>query len=109
MGPNQTFYDRWNIKDALPANNSVQTPFYVLETNYDHWKQPPIWDDRRYPAEQCMNEIGSKGMDWYTLYNVLNGLPSRNRMTAYTALIDTKNNGFVAYKQYCDVPECKPW
>merc|ERR1712228_807053 len=33
-----------------------------------------LYDDRRYPAEDCMDEIGAKGMDWSTLYNVLNGI-----------------------------------
>ena len=56
-----------------------------------------------------MDEIGSKGVQWYTLYNVLNGIPNRNRLTTYTTLMDTEKGDFVAYKQYCDVPECIPW
>lgn len=30
--------------------------WYVLETNYDHWKEPLFLDDRRTPAIKCMNQ-----------------------------------------------------
>lgn len=30
--------------------------WYVLETNYDHWKEPLFLDDRRTPAMKCMNQ-----------------------------------------------------
>lgn len=30
--------------------------WYVLETNYDHWKEPLFLDDRRTPATKCMNQ-----------------------------------------------------
>merc|ERR1712154_213639 len=58
IGPNGTLFDEWTIAKGLPSNNSAQAPFYVLETNYDHWEQPPWFDDRRYPAEMCMDEVG---------------------------------------------------
>eukprot|EP00484_Ammonia_sp_Unknown_P031066 CAMPEP_0197030642 /NCGR_PEP_ID=MMETSP1384-20130603/9835_1 /TAXON_ID=29189 /ORGANISM="Ammonia sp." /LENGTH=415 /DNA_ID=CAMNT_0042460029 /DNA_START=30 /DNA_END=1277 /DNA_ORIENTATION=+ len=109
IGPNMTLWDQWTIPEAQPQNNTAQPPFYVLETNYDHWEPPPPFDDRRYPAEMCMDEIGSKGMGWYTLYNVLNGIPNRNRLTTYTTLMDTESGDLVAWKQYCDVTECIPW
>jgi len=31
--------------------------WYILETNYDHWKQPFFLDDRRTPAKRCMNAM----------------------------------------------------
>lgn len=33
-----------------------QGRWYVLETNYDHWKAPLFLDDRRTPATKCMNK-----------------------------------------------------
>jgi len=108
-GPNMTLFDKWEIKNALPNMTNINN-FYVLETNYDHWDEPPIYDDRRYPAEQCMDEIGQKGVGFYSLYNVLNGLPNRNRLTTFTSLMSAKQDGYIqAWKQYCDVPECSPW
>ena len=34
IGPDRTLFDEWTIAEGLPANNSAQAPFYVLETNY---------------------------------------------------------------------------
>jgi len=31
--------------------------WYILETNYDHWKQPFFLDDRRTPAKRCMDDM----------------------------------------------------
>lgn len=35
----------WTLNQSL-ANNS----YFVIETNYDHWKPPPFYDDRLDPA-----------------------------------------------------------
>lgn len=40
----------------------VPNRFYVLETNYDHWKPAPWFDDRRTPALARMNALGQKGV-----------------------------------------------
>lgn len=34
--------------------------WYVLETNYDHWKEPLFLDDRRTPGMKCMNQTTQK-------------------------------------------------
>jgi len=31
--------------------------WFVLETNYDHWKPPPVTDDRRSLADHCMEKM----------------------------------------------------
>merc|ERR1712196_431595 len=46
---NDTIYDSWPISQGKPDGN----PWYVLETSYDHWTNPPFYDDRRDPAEDC--------------------------------------------------------
>jgi len=109
LGPNSTLVDVWSIPNGLPANDSTVTPWYVLETNYDHWNQPPWFDDRRYPAEDCMNEIGSANINLPNLYNVLDGLPNRNRLTTYTALMNCEEGHLESYRQYCDEWDCSPW
>ncbi len=45
-------YDVWHLSDQL-SNNS----FYVIETNYDRRTAPPDFDDRRYPAENCLDQV----------------------------------------------------
>ena len=42
----------WHLSDQL-SNNS----FYVIETNYDRRAAPPDFDDRRYPAENCLDAV----------------------------------------------------
>jgi len=109
MGPNQTLANYWDIQHGLPANDTNQNPWYVLETNYNHWDQPPWFDDRRYPAEACMSEVGPENIAIPTLFNVLNGVPNRNRLTTYTALMYCATGHLESYKQYCDASDCPPW
>jgi len=109
LGPNRTLVNYWDIAHGLPQNDTDQNPWYVLETNYDHWTQPPWFDDRRYPAEACMNELGPENIAIPTLFNVLNGIPNRNRLTTYTSLMVCETGYLDAYKQYCDELDCPPW
>lgn len=109
MGPNRTLANYWDIAHGLPANDTTQNPWYVLETNYNHWDQPPWFDDRRYPAEDCMGIVGPSNIQIPTLYNVLNGVPNRNRLTTYTTLMYCATGHLEAYKQYCDELDCPPW
>lgn len=39
---------------------ATKHPWYLLETNYDHWKSPLFIDDRRTPANKCMQQKGQK-------------------------------------------------
>jgi acid ceramidase len=82
--------------------------YYVLQTNYDHWTQPPWFDDRVDPGMQCMNETGQANINFKTLYNVLDTKPVRNQLTTYTVLMDVKTGAFEVYMQYCP-PPCVPW
>ena len=34
--------------------------WYLVETNYDHWKKPFFLDDRRTPAKNCLNKVTQK-------------------------------------------------
>ncbi len=45
--------DVWHMDPA-------QGMWYILETNYDHWKKPFFLDDRRTPAHKCMNQLSQK-------------------------------------------------
>lgn len=52
---------------TLPERIAAGT-FYVLETNYDHWKKPLFLDDRRDAAMKCMNATGSANIATDTLF-----------------------------------------
>ena len=49
----QKAVDVWDI-------GSHGSTWYILETNYDHWKSPPTYDDRRAQANYCMKNMTQK-------------------------------------------------
>ena len=42
-----------------------------LQTNYDHWEQPPSSDDRRTPGDAHMVALGQRGVGVAGLLGVL--------------------------------------
>jgi len=83
---------------------------YVLQTNYDWPAAPPAFDDRRYPAMDCMNKLGMERVSLETLWGVMSSNPTRNAMTTYTALMSAQTGHFEAYQQFCKIgPDCVPF
>lgn len=111
--PNSTVpLDTWRItdSDALPATAPTSEKFYVLQTNYDHWEQPPKIDDRQTAAYDCMdNYVGKEGVSADSIYSVLAAMPNRNRLTTYTAIMDCAEGTLLATLQYCYEDKCSPW
>ncbi|XP_065668916.1 acid ceramidase isoform X2 [Hydra vulgaris] len=93
--------DVWNL-------NSTNGDWYLLETNYDHWKKPLFIDDRRTPGNKCMMKMGKSGMSIGGLFNVLSTPSSLNKLTAYTALMQVDDGVLETYLQNCRTP-CWPW
>jgi len=101
--PNMTHaLNVWTIPEGRP----VGSPWYVIETNYDHWMPTPKWDDRRQPAEDCLAMVGQDNIDLPTLYNVLSGIPNRNKLTTYTALMDVALGTLSSSMQFCYEADC---
>ena len=92
--------DVWN----LGTNNT----WFLAETNYDHWKAPLFIDDRITPCNNCMNKLGQDNFDFAGLFNVLSSKPVLNKLTVYTALIETQTGRMETYIQYCKTP-CWPF
>jgi len=108
--PNTTqAYNMWPLSDGFPSNNASQAPWYLLETNYDHWTQPPFFDNRVDPAVDCMNIVGPSNIAVDTLYNVLHAHPNRNRLTTYTTIMSAQTGHIESSLQYCDEKGCVPW
>jgi len=98
-------YDVWHLSDQL-SNNS----FYVIETNYDRRAAPPDFDDRRYPAENCLDALGTHGVTLPALWKVMSSNPTRNALTTFTTLMVPKTGHFEAYVQNCAPgPQCAPF
>ncbi|KAL5005343.1 hypothetical protein ScPMuIL_018799 [Solemya velum] len=92
--------DTWEIQDA--------GKWYILETNYDHWKAPLVIDDRRGPANKCMKEMTQQNVSFKGIFNVLSSKPVLNKLTTYTALMSVKSGDLETWLQYCPDP-CFPW
>uniref|UniRef100_A0A8C5LRA9 N-acylethanolamine-hydrolyzing acid amidase n=1 Tax=Leptobrachium leishanense TaxID=445787 RepID=A0A8C5LRA9_9ANUR len=61
--------------------------WFHVETNYDHWTNPPPTDDRRTPAIKAMNATGQANINLDTLYKVLSVTPVLNKQTIYTTVM----------------------
>ena len=64
--------------------------WYLVETNYDHWKEPPAHDDRRHPAIKALEAIGIAKITPETLYQALSTKPVLNEDTTYTTIMAAK-------------------
>ncbi|XP_032810950.1 N-acylethanolamine-hydrolyzing acid amidase isoform X2 [Petromyzon marinus] len=61
--------------------------WYLVETNYDHWKAPPARDDRRTPAMKALNSTGQANINLHSLLKVLSVKPILNNLTVYTTVM----------------------
>uniref|UniRef100_A0A671NPF1 Acid ceramidase n=1 Tax=Sinocyclocheilus anshuiensis TaxID=1608454 RepID=A0A671NPF1_9TELE len=82
--------------------------WYVLETNYDHWEKPMIFDDRRTPAMKCMNQTTQANISLASVYDVLSTKPVLNKLTTYTSLMEVSTGTLESYIRDCPNP-CTPW
>merc|ERR1712002_230855 len=82
--------------------------WYLIQTNYDNWEEPPFYDDRRNPCIKCMKNLSSKDITIAHIFDVLTSKPMLNKLTTYTALMQVKKGSLETYIQYCDDP-CWPW
>uniref|UniRef100_A0A8C2HEC9 Acid ceramidase n=1 Tax=Cyprinus carpio TaxID=7962 RepID=A0A8C2HEC9_CYPCA len=78
--------------------------WYVLETNYDHWEKPMIFDDRRTPAMKCMNQVTQANISLASIYDVLSTKPVLNKLTTYTSLMDVSAGTLESYIRDCPNP-----
>uniref|UniRef100_A0A2K6RLT1 Acid ceramidase n=1 Tax=Rhinopithecus roxellana TaxID=61622 RepID=A0A2K6RLT1_RHIRO len=82
--------------------------WYVVQTNYDRWKNPFFLDDRRTPAKMCLNHTTQENISFETMYDVLSTKPVLNKLTVFTTLIDVTKDQFETYIRDCPDP-CIGW
>jgi len=94
--------NRMNASDVW----RLQSPkrWYLVETNYDHWEQPPWFDDRVKPAEDAMNAMGQAGLTLEGMYEVLSVKPVFNLQTTYTILSCPAEGSYQSFVRYCAYP-----
>lgn len=69
-------FDVWNFGSKYAHQHG---DWYLVQTNYDHWKPPPALDDRITPVITCADEIGNKNST-VTMYQVLSTVPVLNHV-----------------------------
>ncbi|XP_061440236.1 acid ceramidase isoform X2 [Rhineura floridana] len=82
--------------------------WYVLETNYDRWKDPLILDDRRGPTMRCLNQTKQENLSSSAMYNILSTKPILNKLTVATTLMEVSEGRIETYLRECPDP-CSPW
>uniref|UniRef100_A0A3Q2HWL1 ceramidase n=1 Tax=Equus caballus TaxID=9796 RepID=A0A3Q2HWL1_HORSE len=85
-----------------------QGRWYVVQTNYDRWKNPFFLDDRRTPTKMCLNRTTQENISLATIYDVLSTKPVLNKLTVYTTLMDVTKGRFESYLRDCPDP-CIGW
>ncbi|CAK7295455.1 Acid ceramidase [Vulpes lagopus] len=88
--------------------NPKQNRWYVVQTNYDHWKNPLFLDDRRTPAKMCLNQTTQENISFATMYDVLSTKPVLNKLTVFTTLMDVTKGQYETYLRDCPDP-CIGW
>jgi len=98
-------YDVWPLSESLQAGS-----FYVIETNYDRVAPPPSFDDRRYPAVDCLDKMGPNQLNVNSLWSIMTANPTRNGLTTFTMLMSAGLGHFETYKTQCTPgPHCVPF
>ncbi|XP_006893626.1 PREDICTED: acid ceramidase [Elephantulus edwardii] len=97
-------------KTSLDVNelNAKQGKWYVVETNYDRWKNPFFLDDRRTAAKICLNQTTQEKISLEGIYDILSTKPVLNKLTVFTTLMDVTKGRFESYLRDCPDP-CIGW
>lgn len=97
----------FNIWPLGQKHKNQTGDWFLVQTNFDQWKKPPFYDDRRTPAIFCLDKEGNKDVP-QALQNVLSTRPVLNKLTTYTAIMSAEKNMFEVWIQSCPDP-CWPW
>ncbi|KAL4233366.1 hypothetical protein ACF0H5_008048 [Mactra antiquata] len=67
--------------------NATDGQWFLVQTNYDHWKPPPPDDNRRSPATRAMNSMGSSNITVESLFHVMSTRKVLNEQTVHTTVM----------------------
>ncbi|XP_078594261.1 N-acylethanolamine-hydrolyzing acid amidase-like [Branchiostoma floridae x Branchiostoma japonicum] len=81
--------DRMKARDIWKLN-PTEGRWFVLQTNYDRWEEPPTDDNRRTPATKAMEKFGQAGINASTMFQVLSVPLVLNDRTIHTVTMSAK-------------------
>jgi len=94
--------NRTGADDVWLLGNSNR--WFEAETNYDHWEQPPWFDNRIDPANNAMNAIGQDNLSLDNMLKVLTTKPVFNLQTTYSILACPATGEYTSFTRYCPYP-----
>jgi len=84
--------DVWKLSKTPSAAEKVgEAPFFLLQTNYDHWEPAPSYDDRRDPAIAHLKTLGQPNVKPASLLKVMTTWPTFNHHTDFTIIFSPSN------------------
>jgi len=93
--------NRLNASDVWVLNASH---WYEVQTNYDHWKLPPWFDDRVVPADDAMDALGQADLSLPGLLKVLSVKPVLNIQSTFTMLACAADGSYTSLTRWCQYP-----
>jgi len=93
-----------NRTDAADVWSLTPTRWFEVITNYDHWNQPPWFDNRVDPANDVMASIGQSAISLDNMFKVLTTKPVFNLQTTYSILSCPATGEYRTYLRYCPYP-----
>jgi len=95
--------NRDNAADVWTLSGSDR--WFEVQTNYDHWQQPPWFDNRVDPANDAMNAIGQKNISLDIIFKkVLSLKPVFNLQTTFTVLASAADGTYKSFVRNCQFP-----
>jgi len=94
--------NRQNATDVWMLDSP--TRWFEVQTNYDHWEQPPWFDNRVTPANDAMEKMGQNNLTLQGMFDVLSVKPVFNLQTTYTILACPADGTLQSWTRYCDYP-----
>eukprot|EP00435_Cladocopium_sp_Y103_P019494 s3290_g4.t1 len=80
------------VNETLLSDVAKQGINSLVQTNWDYNKDP-WYDNRRSPAEHCLQERYNTNITFEGMFSVLAAHPNRNRLTTHTALMSAETLG----------------
>ncbi|CAG9314588.1 unnamed protein product [Blepharisma stoltei] len=77
-----------NRHDVDDIWNFTKNKWYLVQTNYDRWQNPPKEDDRLHPAQELLNIVGKNSIDEDYLLQILSTQPIKNEFTIHSTILD---------------------
>jgi len=89
-----------NVETITLRNQTNLSKWFLIETNYEPWQQPPPQDNRREVGILEMKKVGQKQFSLSKMEAILGKYPIINHRTVYTASISAASFNLTTIIRY---------